>query len=196
MAAVVGGGLVLVIVAALIVGIRLLAPGGGTAGAGATGTTGTTGTRTGTGAAGAIGTFGVATTASRCPAASVAGAGARCTAAPECWNGLVETEGIITARTLPCRGSHTWQTFAIGIMPADASSFDVNTVQANPTVRRVCSYAVMLRSRVGRARLIPRGQWSIQVVPPDEAAYDSGVRTYRCLAALGYDESRTSQFGA
>jgi hypothetical protein len=196
MAAVVGGGLVLVVIAALIVGIRLLAPGGGTAGAGAAGTAGTTGTKTGSGAVGAIDTFGVATTVSHCPAAAVAGAGARCTAAPECWNGLVETEGIITASTLPCRGPHTWQTFAIGIMPSDASSFDANTVQANPTVRRVCSYAIMLRSRVGRARLIPRGQWSIQVVPPDEAAYNSGVRTYRCLAALGYNESRTSQFGA
>jgi serine/threonine protein kinase len=192
-AAVVGGGLVLVVIAALIVGIRLLAPGGSTA---ATGTSGTTGTTTRTGVAGAIGTFGVATTVSNCPAASVAGAGARCTAAPECWNGLVETEGIITAGTLPCRGPHTWQTFAIGVMPSDAASYDVDTVQANPTVRRVCSYAVMLRSRVGRARLIPRGQWSIQVVPPDEAAYNSGVRTYRCLAALGYNESRTSQFGA
>jgi hypothetical protein len=192
-AAVVGGGLVLVVIAALIVGIRLLAPGGSTA---ATGTSGTTGTTTRTGAAGAIDTFGVATTVSHCPAASVAGAGARCMAAPECWNGLVETEGIITASTLPCRGPHTWQTFAIGIMPSAASSYDVDTVQANPTVRRVCSYAVLLRSRVGRARLIPRSQWSIQVVPPDEAAYNSGVRTYRCLAALGYNESRTSQFGA
>ena len=81
-------------------------------------------------------------------------------------------------------------------MPSAASSFDADTVQANPTVRAVCSYAVMLRSRVGRARLIPRSQWKIQVVPPDEAAYNSGVRTYRCLAALGYNESRTSQFGA
>ena len=194
MAAVVGGGLVLVVIAAVIVGIRLLAPGGG--GPAAAGAAGATGTTTRTGAAGPIDTFGIATTASHCPAASVAGAGARCTAAPECWNGLVETEGIITASTLPCRGPHSWQTFAIGIMPSAASSFDADTVQANPTVRAVCSYAVMLRSRVGRARLIPRSQWKIQVVPPDEAAYNSGVRTYRCLAALGYNESRTSQFGA
>lgn len=80
-------------------------------------------------------------------------------------------------------------------MPADASTFNVNIVQANPVVRTVCSYAVLLRSRVGQARLIPRSRWSIQVVPPDEAAYNSGVRTYRCLASLGYDASRTSQFG-
>jgi hypothetical protein len=71
-------------------------------------------------------------------------------------------------------------------------------VQANPTVSAVCSYPVLLSSRVGKARLIPKSQWSIQVLPPDEAAFDSGIRTYRCLAALvdGYGASRTSQFGA
>ena len=81
-------------------------------------------------------------------------------------------------------------------MPSDVSSFNANIVQASPTVSAVCSYAVLLRSRAGRARLIPRGRWSIQVVPPDEAAYNSGVRTYRCLAALGLNQSRMSQFGA
>ncbi len=192
MAAVAGGGLVLVVLAALIVGVRLLEPGAPAV----TGTAGSAGTAARTGAAGAIGAFGIATTISHCPAASVAGAGARCPAAPECWDGLDEINGVVsTPSALPCRGPHTWQTFAIGIMPSDAASFDVNTVQASPAVRAVCSYAVMLRSRAGRARLIPRGQWMIQVVPPDEAAYDSGVRTYQCMAALGYNESRTSQFG-
>jgi serine/threonine protein kinase len=182
LAAAMGGGLVLVVIAGLIVGHRLLSPVGAPVRTGASGT--------------AIDTFGVATTTSHCPAASVAGAGARCTASPECWDGLDENEGVITASALPCTGQHTWQTFAIGIMPTSASSFDVNIVQANPTVSAVCSYPVLLSSLVGKARLIPRSQWSIQVVPPDEATFDSGIRTYRCLAALGYGESRTSQFGA
>ena len=87
------------------------------------------------------------------------------------------------------------ETFAIGIMPASASTYNVNIVQANPMVRAVCSDAVLLRSRAGRARLIPPSRWQLQVLTPDEAAYDSGVRTYRCLASLGYGVSRTSQFG-
>jgi serine/threonine protein kinase len=196
LAAVAGGGLVLVLLAALIVGIRLLAPGGGSATSGsATSGSATSGVAARTGVGGGIGTFGIAVTASHCPAASVPGAGARCPASPECWDGLVEISGIITTPSaLPCRGPHSWQTFAIGIMPSDVSSFNANIVGANPTVSRVCSYAVMLRSRVGRARLIPPSRWMIQVVPPDEAAYDSGVRTYRCLASLSLDGSRTSQF--
>jgi hypothetical protein len=32
-------------------------------------------------------------------------------------------------------------------------------------------------------------------VPPDETAYDAGVRTYRCFATVGLSGSRTSQFG-
>ncbi len=192
LAAAVGGGLVLAVIAALI-GARFLAPGAGAGtipGAGSSARPGTTGT------AQAIGTFGIATTTSNCPAASVPGAGARCPKDPECWNGLFEAEGIITAPSaLPCTGPHTWQTFAIALMPADASTFNVNILQSSPAVRAVCSFPVLLRSRAGQARLIPRGRWSIQVLPPDEAAYDSGVRTYRCLAALGYAASRTSQFG-
>jgi hypothetical protein len=184
LAAAVGGGVVLLVAVALIVGARLLAPGGSPAR-----------TAGGTDSAGAIGAFGIATTTRHCPAAGVPGAGARCPASPECWNGLVETEGVISASSLPCTGPHTWQTFAIGIMPSDASAFNVNTVQANPIVRAVCSYRVLLRSRAGRARRVPRNLWSIQVVPPDEAAYDTGVRTYRCLATLGYGRSQTSQFG-
>lgn len=194
-------GLALAVIASLIIGSRFLAHGVGAHGAGAHGAgahgVGARGggKRARTGPAGAIGTFGIATTTSNCPAASVPGAGARCPKSPECWDGLLESEGVITASPLPCAGSHTWQTFAIGIMPSDASAFNVNIVQANPAVRAVCSYKVLLASRAGRARLIPRHRWNIQVLPPDEAAYNSGVRTYRCLATLGYARSRTSQFG-
>ena len=194
LAAAVGGGLVLVGAAGLIVGDRLLAPPGTPARTGATGNATATTSATST-PGNAIDTFGIATTTAHCPAAAVAGA--RCAASPECWDGLVEEEGIITTPSpLPCTGQHTWQTFAIGIMPSSAASFNVNIVQANPTVGAVCSYAVLLSSRVGNARKIPQGQWSIQVVPPDEAAFDTGVRTYRCLASLGYGESQTSQFGS
>jgi hypothetical protein len=187
-----GGGLVLVIIAALIVITRLLAPSADVTGNGAAGKS-----TAGTGAAGAIDTFGIATTTSNCPAASLPGADARCPASPECWNGVVEEEGVITISALPCNRPHTWQTFAIGIMPSDASTYDVNVVQANPAVRAVCSYQVLIRSRTGMARKIPQSQWSIQVAPPGEAAYDTGVRTYRCLAASdGYNGAQTSQFGS
>jgi hypothetical protein len=180
-----GGGLAFAVVAALLV-ITWVVPHGAGTGSGTAGT----------GATGVIGTYGIATTTAHCPAAAVSGA-ARCTAAAECWDGVVESEGVITLSPLPCDKPHTWQTFAIGIMPSDASTPNVNVVQANATVSAVCSSQVLLRSRNLRGRLVPASQWSIQVAPPDEAAYNTGVRTYRCLAKPGdYNGARTSQFGA
>jgi hypothetical protein len=54
----------------------------------------------------------------------------------------------------------------------------------------------MLRSRRGLARLIPAGSWDIEVLPPNEAAFDSGARAYRCIAhVLTGRDPRRPQFG-
>lgn len=104
--------------------------------------------------------------------------------------------GNATAGHLPCAGSHSWQTFAIAILPADAQTFDQDIVEANPAVRAVCSVPVLLASRRGVARQIPARDWEIQVLPPDEASFDSGARAYRCIANLLIGNSpTTSQFG-
>jgi hypothetical protein len=108
----------------------------------------------------------------------------------------VVTSGSATAASLPCSGPHTWQTFAIGILPADVRTYDQNFVQANPAVRSVCSLPVLLRSRLGPARRFPDSSWEIQVLPPDEAAFDSGARAYRCVAARVGADPATSEFGA
>jgi Protein kinase domain len=189
-----GGGLAaaVVVVAALLLVPRLLSPGGGTTG------TGTAGTGTGTAAAsmpGAVGVFGVATTTDHCPAASVPGAGGACLKTPECWAGVNDFNGVISASPEPCDEAHTWETFAIAMMPSDSSTFNVNIVQANPVVQALCSTKVLLASRAGAALPVPPSDWSIQVMPPDEAAYDTGVRTVRCLAGHGLDALTTSQFG-
>lgn len=205
-AAIVGCGLALVLIVVLLIVSRVIPhmfghatdAGSGTGARTGSGTGAGTGTGTGSGAGavGAIGTYGIATTTAHCPAASVSKS-ARCPATPECWDGTFEQEGVITLSPLPCGGPHSWQTFAIGIMPPDASTYNVNVVQANATVRAVCSQAVLLRSRNVRGRLVAPGQWMIQVAPPDEEAYNTGVRTYRCLAGPGsYNGARTSQFGA
>jgi len=94
----------------------------------------------------------------------------------------VVISGNATARSLPCTRPYVWETFAIAILPADARTYDQNIVAANPAVRAVCAMPVLLRSRRGRARQIPAGSWEIDVLPPDEAAFDSGARAYRCIA--------------
>lgn len=90
---------------------------------------------------------------------------------------------------------HVWETFAIAILPADVMTSDVNQVTANPAIRAVCSLPVLLRPRRPQARLIPPQSWEIDVLPPDEAAYASGARAYRCLAhAQSGPDPRTSEF--
>jgi hypothetical protein len=54
---------------------------------------------------------------------------------------------------------------------------------------------VMLRSRQGRGRRLPASAWRVDVLPPTEAAFNSGTRTYRCIANVISGEQSTSQFG-
>ena len=103
--------------------------------------------------------------------------------------------GAAAAEPLLCNVPHVWETFAIAILPAEVQTFDQPTVAADPTVQRVCSEAVMLATRQGRARRLPPPDWDIQVLPPSEAAFDSGSRVYRCLANEIGHEPATSQFG-
>ena len=140
--------------------------------------------------------YGVTTVARHCAAALVPGGNARCPASPECWNGLVEISGNVTAAPLPCDGKHAYQTFAIGILPAEVKTWDVATVQADRTVQRVCSELIMLRSRLLGARQYPASSWDVEVMPPDETQFEDGARYYRCVATpIGFTPS-VSLFGS
>jgi serine/threonine protein kinase len=192
-------GLVVILVAAVLAGARFLGPGPGPSaspGASHQASPGATAARSAaTTAATTAPVYGITTTSAGCPAAAVRGAVARCPAQPECFNGLVVISGSATAAPLPCGLSHYWQTFAIAILPAGLQTYSQPLVAADPTVRRVCSQAVMLASRQGQARRLPAADWEIQVLPPSEAAYDSGARAYRCLATQIGHQPAASQFG-
>ncbi len=61
-------------------------------------------------------------------------------------------------------------------------------------VSKLCSTAVLLRSRQARARRLPVSSWNAEPLPPTQDAFDRGTRTYRCVGAdLGTSPS-TSQF--
>jgi hypothetical protein len=48
--------------------------------------------------------------------------------------------------------------------------------------------------RRGRALLTPLSAWRVDVLPPSEAAFNSGTRTYRCVANVRERQPRTSLF--
>jgi hypothetical protein len=175
--------------AAALIGARLLPH----AAPAAAGPDGRTAPGQGRGPASAAAVFGVPTLRAGCPAVSVRAARARCPAAPECWAGMVVISGAASARGLPCTQPHYWETFAIALLPADARTYDQPALEANATVRAVCSLPVLMRSRQPHARL-PAAAWQVDVLPPTQAAFDSGTRTYRCVAAVIGKQPRTSQF--
>ena len=183
-------GLMVILVAALIAASRFL-PHGASPGVGTGGTSASP--RTG-GAVNAAGVFGIATRSAGCPAAALRVATARCLASPECFAGLTVISGAASAAPLSCDQPHYWETFAIAILPPDVRTFYQPLVAADPTVRMVCSERVMLASRQGPARRLPAPDWDIEVLPPTEAAFDSGSHVYRCIAnEIGHQPS-TSQF--
>ena len=182
--------LVVIIAAALVIGLRFL-PHRASPGAGSGRTA--PGAQTGR-AANAADVFGVPTKSAGCPAAALRVAQALCPASPECFNGINVFAGAASAEPLSCDQPHVWETFAISILPAEVQTFDQPMVAADATVRKVCSQAVMLASRQGQARHLLAKDWLIGVLPPSEAAFDSGSRVYRCLAHDIVHEPRTSQF--
>jgi hypothetical protein len=61
-------------------------------------------------------------------------------------------------------------------------------------VKRVCSRAVLLASRVGDAKALAAARWSADVMPPSQAQYEAGKRFYRCVGTLTGQETRRSFF--
>jgi hypothetical protein len=183
-------GLVVIIAVAVLIGARFLPHGNGPTAAPAGPGTGRPAQGGGAAAADA---FGIRTKTAGCPA-TLRVAAARCPASPECFGGIVVSAGSVSARTVACDRPHSWETFAIAILPATVRTFDQRTVAANPTVHTACSRAVMLESRQGQARRLPGRDWRVAVMPPSEAAFGSGSRVYRCLANEIGHEPRMSQF--
>jgi serine/threonine protein kinase len=190
-------GLVVIIAAGTLVGVRLLAQHGSTATPGSTSAAGQrspAGSSAQRGLTAVASPYGVATVTAGCPAASSGVATARCPAHPECWGAYTEISGTVFIESLPCTQPHVYETFAIALMPAGPRTLDYHALKANPTVSKVCSTAVLLRSRQAWARRLPVGNWDAEPLPPSEAAFDRGTRTYRCVGANFGTSPSASQF--
>jgi serine/threonine protein kinase len=108
-------------------------------------------------------------------------AGGRCPPEAECYGPVSPGRDEVRAARVPCAGRHTWEAWAIGDLPASVTSVDHATVAAEPTVRQVCaatsfSSVTLLMSTQG---------WEFEVLPPVAADFETGDRTFRCLAGKG-----------
>jgi hypothetical protein len=126
----------------------------------------------------------VETVSANCPAAQVPGARARCTKTGECWGGIVSFSGDVKINRNDCVTGHVWETFAIAPLPQDAQTYNAEELANHPTVKALCSTAVLAGSRFGKALRTPPDKWSIEVVPPSSEQYAQGSRTFRCVATV------------
>ncbi|MEZ0090822.1 protein kinase [Streptacidiphilus sp. EB129] len=138
--------------------------------------------------------FNVPTTIQNCPAASVAGLNARCTTTAECWGGMVSIAGDVTVNRSDCLVDHPWETFAIAPLPADGMTMNQHELENHPSVRKLCSLDVMAKSRLGKALSIPPAQWTVDVLPPSQTEWASGLRVFRCVATVTGSDATTSYF--
>ncbi|MBO3748491.1 protein kinase [Streptosporangiaceae bacterium NEAU-GS5] len=136
----------------------------------------------------------VATYTQGCPAAAVQGAGAACLKEPECWGGIVSIAGDVTVKRYGCEESHVWETFAVAPLPVDAQTSDDGALEKHPTIKRVCSLSVLLKSRYGAARSVTADRWDVTVLPPSPEQFAQGVRVYRCVGSITGRQSPGTYF--
>jgi len=134
-----------------------------------------------------------------CPASRVSPA-AGCPATPECFGGLVVSSGILQPPRHPaCSADHVWETFAEATIPPGTAlpdGPDQEVVAGTSLARRLCTPQVLAASRAGAARQIPAERWTIDVLPPTQARYDAGDRTFRCIATITGGRATGSAFHA
>jgi hypothetical protein len=131
---------------------------------------------------------------SDCPQGSIGnavGVKTRCASKPECYAGINNISGNVSARKLACNTAHTWETFLIGALPEDVKSAKYDDVAGDPYVKSLCSDGVLSLALKGQ----PATGWQTEILPPSESEYASGKREFRCVAGKGLDKLNRSYFG-
>lgn len=99
-------------------------------------------------------------------------AGGRCPEELECY-GPADADGPgIRAQRVNCNSRHTWETYAVGDLPAGA---DPGDVADEPAVKSLCTDSTFMRTTL----LLSTQGWEFEVLRPE------GDRTFRCLAGKG-----------
>jgi serine/threonine protein kinase len=129
-----------------------------------------------------------------CPLGSVSATGgitARCPTKPECWAGINDIGGQVSARTLPCNRAHSWETYLIGVLPASVTSNDAETVANNELIKVLCGQQALSIALNGESS----AGWSSEILPPSKSDFNAGKREFRCVAGKGLDALDKPVFG-
>jgi tRNA A-37 threonylcarbamoyl transferase component Bud32 len=115
--------------------------------------------------------------------------GATCPSSPQCFDTLtVSSTGIARAKSLPCTRPHTWEVFAIGLLPSDVASVAYPAVKGQQSVARLCNPTTLMLVDMDA------GTWQVDVLPPSPEAFAGGDRTFLCLAGTGRNQQTSATF--
>jgi hypothetical protein len=129
--------------------------------------------------------YGVRTVTEGCPAAQIADAQAQCVEKAECWSGMVVINGEINSiRRLPCDQDHSYETYAIALVPGDVADPYTDVLEAHPIVQKVCNMDVLLASRYGDATQLGADRWQLEILPPSSDDKSTELGVYRCVATI------------
>jgi hypothetical protein len=104
---------------------------------------------------------------------------AHCPEQLECYTR--HADGGPIARKVSCARPHSWEVFAVGLLPSGVEPRDRDAVTTDPIVRKVCSTTTFRRLTTRTDGT----EWALSVLPPTSAD-----RTFRCLAGQGLDRLR------
>jgi hypothetical protein len=130
-----------------------------------------------------------------CPLETVGSAGGvdvRCPGKPECFAGINNIGGEVSARKLSCDRKHTWETFLIGKLPSTVKSAEYEEVAGNAVVKTLCGGSALTLALKGEST----SGWSSEILPPSESDFEDGNREFRCVAGKGLDKLNKPQFAA
>lgn len=128
-----------------------------------------------------------------CPLESVGAAASitvKCPTQPECYAGINDIGGNVSARKLDCNRPHTWETFLIGDLPSTVKSADHDEVANNAVIKVLCGAQALSIALGGE----PTTGWSAEILPPTESQYKAGKREFRCVAGKGLDKLNRPYF--
>ena len=114
---------------------------------------------------------GAATTSAPSPSASAPALG-------QCWGGMVSISGYVTAQKVACTSPHYWETYASGILDATTASSNMSDVTKDLTVTSTCTDKQL------KAYTSKQATFSVDVIPPSEAAFAAGQRGFACVAGV------------
>ena len=95
-----------------------------------------------------------------------------------CYGGIVSISGYVTASKVACTSPHYWETYASGLLASTTPSSNMSDVSKDATVTSTCTDAAL------KAYTSKAATYTVEVIPPSEAAFAAGQRGFACVATV------------